>query len=141
MLFNRYLEADIDLESLEFKPDLVLSNRHKARVPIRWIAILRDQIRASLAATGGVHRVEGIVKLLLAGADVMMMASILIMKGPDFLRTLLVELANWLEEHEFSSVEQLKGSMSRRNCPDAGALERANYTKALVNYTPERPIP
>ena len=121
VLFNRYLEADIDLESLQFKPDLVLSNRHEARVPIRWIAILRDQIQASLAATGGVHRVEGIIKLLLAGADVTMMASILLMKGPDFLRTLLVGLANWLEEHQFSSVEQLKGSMSRRNCADASA--------------------
>jgi len=141
VLFNRYLEADINLETLQFQPDLVLSNRHEARVPIRWIAILRDQIRASLAATSGIHRVEGIVKLLLAGADVTLMASILIMKGPDFLRTLLVELGNWLEEHEFASVEQLKGSMSRRNCADAGALERANYTQALVNYTTQNAAP
>jgi dihydroorotate dehydrogenase (fumarate) len=141
VLFNRYLEADIDLESLQFRPDLVLSNRHEARVPIRWIAILRDQIRASLAATSGVHRVEGIVKLLLAGADVTLMASILLMKGPDFLRTLLVQLADWLELHEFSSVEQLKGSMSRSNCANASALERANYTQALVNYSTQHPTP
>ena len=138
VLFNRYLEADIDLETLRFKPDLVLSNRHEARVPIRWIAILRDQIRASLAATGGVHRTQGIVKLLLAGADVTFMTSVLLMKGVDFLRTLRVDLAQWLDEHEYSSVEQLKGSMSRGNCPDPGDLERANYMQALVNYSPHR---
>jgi dihydroorotate dehydrogenase (fumarate) len=135
VLFNRYLEADIDLETLQFKPDLVLSNRHEARVPIRWIAILRDQIQASLAATGGVHRMEGVLKLLLAGADVTFMTSVLLMKGPEFIRTLLLEVATWLDDHEYTSVEQLKGSMSRANCADAGALERANYTQALVSYS------
>ena len=141
VLFNRYLEADIDLETLSFKPDLVLSNRHEARVPIRWIAILRDQIDASLAATGGVHRTQGIIKLLLSGADVTFMTSVLLMKGPDFFRTLLVDLANWLGEHEYTSVEQLKGSMSRGNCPDPGSLERANYMQALISYSPYRPEP
>jgi dihydroorotate dehydrogenase (fumarate) len=136
VLFNRYLEADIDIEALSFKPDLVLSNRHEARVPIRWIAILRDQIRASLAATGGVHRTQGVIKLLLAGADVTLMTSVLLIKGPDFLRQVRLELAQWLEEHEYSSVEQLKGSMSRGNCPNPGELERANYMQALVNYSP-----
>lgn len=141
VMFNRYLEADIDMETLQFKPDLVLSNRHEARVPIRWIAILRDQIRISLAATGGIHRSQGVIKLLLAGADVTLMTSILLIKGPDFLRTILVDVANWLEEHEYSSIEQLKGSMSRGNCPDPGALERANYMQALINYTPHRGAP
>lgn len=141
VLFNRYLEADIDLETLQFKPDLVLSNRHEARVPIRWIAILRDQFQASLAATSGVHRVQGVVKLLLAGADVTFMASILMMKGPEFLKQLLLELQAWLEEHEYESVEQLKGSMSRGNAPDPGALERANYMKALISYSTENPSP
>ncbi|HTQ39222.1 MAG TPA: dihydroorotate dehydrogenase-like protein [Pirellulales bacterium] len=141
VLFNRYLEADIDLESLTFKPDLILSHRHEARVPIRWIAILRDQINASLAATGGVHRTQGIIKLLLAGADVTFMTSVLLLKGPDFLRTLLVDLARWLEEHEYSSVEQLKGSMSRGNAPDPGQLERANYMQALIEYSPHRREP
>ncbi len=140
VLFNRYLEADIDLETLHFKPDLVLSNRHEARVPIRWIAILRDQVHASLAATGGVHRMEGVVKLLLAGADVTFMTSVLLLNGPDFLRSLLLEIMRWIEEHEYSSVEQLKGSMSRGNAPDPGALERANYTQALVNYTTQNPV-
>jgi dihydroorotate dehydrogenase (fumarate) len=113
VLFNRYLEADIDLETLQFKPDLVLSNRHEARLPIRWIAILRDQIQSSLAATGGVHRMEGVIKLLLAGADM----------------------------HEYASLEQLKGSMSRRNCPNPSALERANYTQALINYSSQYRAP
>jgi dihydroorotate dehydrogenase (fumarate) len=141
VLFNRYLEADIDLEELAFKPDLVLSNRHEARTPIRWIAILRDQIQGSLAASGGVHRMEGIVKLLLAGADVTLMASVLLIKGPDILRTLLVEMARWLEEHEYASVEQLKGSMSRGNCADAGALERANYMATLISYSTRAQTP
>jgi len=135
------VEADIDLEALEVKPDLVLSNRHEARVPIRWIAILRDQLNVSLAATSGVHRMQGAVKLLLAGADVTMMASILLIEGPDRIRTMLDELTQWLEENEYESVEQMKGSMSRGNCPDPSALERANYMKALTNYTAEYPGP
>jgi dihydroorotate dehydrogenase (fumarate) len=141
VLFNRYLEADIDLDALKFKPDLVLSNRHEARVPIRWIAILRDQTRASLAATGGVHRMEGVIKLLLAGADVTLMASVLLINGPEFVRTLLLDVARWIDDHEYSSVEQLKGSMSRGNCPDPSALERANYTQALVNYSTHYAVP
>ena len=138
VLFNRYLEADIDLEQLQFKPDLVLSNRHEARIPTRWIAILRDELpRTSFAATSGIHRMQGVVKLLLAGADVTLMASILLMRGPEFLDTLLKELQIWMEENEYTSIEQLKGSMSRGNCPDPGALERANYMEALIKYTSE----
>jgi len=141
VLFNRYVEADVNLETLQLKPDLVLSNRHEARVPIRWIAILRDQLNASLAATSGVHRMQGAVKLLLAGADVIMMASILLQKGSGFLSTLLDDVQTWLEENEYESVEQMKGSMSRGNCPDPSALERANYMKALTSYTMEHPVP
>ena len=136
VLFNRYLEADIDLDRLHFKPDLVLSNRHEARVPIRWIAILRDELpHTSFAATSGVHRMQGVVKLLLAGADTTMIASILLLEGPQFLSTLLDDVRTWMEENEYASVEQLKGSMSRGNCPDPSALERANYMKALTTYS------
>jgi dihydroorotate dehydrogenase (fumarate) len=136
VMFNRYLEADIDLEGMFIKPDLVLSNRHEARIPIRWIAILKDELpRTSFAATSGVHRMEGIIKLLLAGADVTMMASVLLMKGPEHLTLLLENVRNWMQEHEYESVQQLKGSMSRKNCPDPSALERANYMQALTNYT------
>ncbi len=119
----------------------MLSNRHEARVPIRWIAILRDQIQASLAATSGVHRMQGVVKLLLAGADVTLMASILMIRGPEFLTQLLCDVQTWLEENEYESVEQLKGSMSRGNAPDPGALERANYMKALTYYSSDHPAP
>ena len=136
VLFNRFLEADIDLEKLDFKPDLVLSNRHEARVPIRWIAILRDNSpTVSLAATSGVHRIEGVVKLLLAGADVTMIASALIKMGPEFVSKLEGELRTWLETHEYDSVRQLQGSMSRGNCPDPSALVRANYMKTLTSYS------
>ncbi len=141
VLFNRYLEADIDLDTLDIKPDLILSNRHEARVPLRWISILRDQLSASLGATSGVHRAQGAIKLLLAGADVTMVASVLLMKGPEFLATLLADLEAWLEEKEYDSIEQMKGSMSRGNCPDPSALERANYMKALRNYTTQHSFP
>lgn len=140
VLFNRYVEADIDLDTLTVKPDLVLSNRHEARVPLRWIAILRDQLNVSFAATSGIHRMQGALKLLLAGADVTMMASILLRNGAGFLITMLEELREWLFENEYESIEQLKGSMSRGNCPDPSALERANYMKALTEYTTEHPV-
>ena len=139
VLFNRYLEADIDLEKLQFKPDLVLSNRHEARVPIRWIAVLRDQLQASLGATSGVHRVQRVDKFLLAGGDATLMASALMKKRPAFITQLLHDLRLWLEDNEYQSVEQLKGSMSRGNAPDPGALERANYMKALISYSTEHP--
>jgi dihydroorotate dehydrogenase (fumarate) len=135
VLFNRWLEPDIDLETLEFKPQLVLSSRHELRLPLRWIAILRDQLSASLAATSGVHYTEDAVKALLVGSDVIMLASVLLQRGPEYISQLLSELKFWLEEREYASVQQLKGSMSRIHCSDPSALERANYMKALVSYT------
>lgn len=135
VLFNRYLEADIDLATLQFKPDLVLSNRHESRTAMRWIAILRDSLpRASLAATGGVHRMQGLVKVLLAGADVAMLASVLIKMGPGYLTPLLEQTRRWLVENEYQSIAQLKGSMSMSHCPDPSALVRTNYMKTLMNY-------
>jgi dihydroorotate dehydrogenase (fumarate) len=139
VLFNRYLEPDIDLETLEASPNLVLSSRHELRLVLRWIAILRDNVQASLAATSGVHFAEDVVKALLVGADVTQLATVLLRYGPGTLRKLLEEVEQWMEEHEYSSVEQLKGSMSHRNCPDPSSLERANYMKALTSYTSEHP--
>jgi len=137
VLFNRFLEPDIDLESLQFTPDLVLSQRYEVRLPLRWIAILRDQLRCSLAATSGIHDATNVVRVLLAGADVAMMTTGLLKRGPAFVAQILDELTAWLVEHEYVSVEQLKGSMSRANCPNPSALERANYMKALATYTPD----
>lgn len=135
VLFNRFLEPDIDLHSLQITPQLVLSNRHELRLPLRWIAILRDQTAMSLAATSGIHYSEDIVKLLLVGADVCMLASTLLKHGVDYVGELLPQVQDWLDVNGYKSVEQLRGSMSYGNCPDSGQLERANYMKAIVSYT------
>jgi dihydroorotate dehydrogenase (fumarate) len=137
VLFNRYLEPDIDLQTLQVVPQLVLSNRHELRSPLRWIAILRDQLPISLAATSGVHFAEDVIKLLLAGADVVMMTSALLKHGVSYVTELTDQLRDWLDVNEYKSVEQLKGSMSRENCPNPGELDRANYMKALVSFTAE----
>ena len=137
VLFNRFLEPDIDLETLEIVPDLVLSQRYEVRLPLRWIAILRDQIQCSLAATSGVHDGANLIRVLLTGADVGMMTSSLLKHGSGHVAVVLDELTTWLSENDYTSVEQLKGSMSLANCPDPSQLERANYMKALTAYTPE----
>jgi len=135
VLFNRYLDPDIDLDSLQISPDLVLSDRHELRLSLRWIATLRDQLRVSLAATSGIHFSEDVVKALLAGADVAMMAAALLRYGPTWLESMLREIRRWLESKEYASVAQLRGSMSLRNCADPSAYHRSNYTKALSSYT------
>lgn len=135
VLFNRYLQPDLDPESLTVTPDLVLSTPHELRLPLRWTAILRGRIRASLAVTSGVHSARDVLKALLVGADVTMMASALLQRGPSHVRGVLTELNNWLTEFEYSSVEQMKGSMSQINSPDPSAFERSNYMKALISYT------
>ena len=135
VLFNRFLEPDIDLEVLKIIPQLVLSNRHELRAPLRWIAILRDQVEISLAATSGVHFPEDVIKLLLVGADVCMLTSALLKHGVGYVTELIDHVQNWLDLHGYESVEQIKGSMSYGNSPDAGNLERANYMKAIVSYT------
>jgi dihydroorotate dehydrogenase (fumarate) len=135
VLFNRFLEPDIDLETLRITPQLVLSNRHELRAPLRWIAILRDQVSISLAATSGIHYPEDVIKLLLVGADACMITSTLLRHGVEYVSEMLNAIQSWLDAKEYESVEQLKGSMSYCNCPDAGNFERANYMKAIVSYT------
>lgn len=135
VMFNRYLEPDVDLEHLQFVPRVMLSSRHEMWRPLRWVAVLRDQLQASIAVTSGVHFSEDIIKAVLAGADVTMMASVLLRYGPETITKLVEELRHWLETGGYSSIEQMKGSMSLKKCPDPSALERANYMKALVSYT------
>jgi dihydroorotate dehydrogenase (fumarate) len=135
VLFNRYLEPDIDLETLQITPRLVLSNRNELRLPLRWIAILRDQVSISLAATSGIHYPEDVIKLLLVGADVCMITSTLLRHGVEYVSEMLKAMQDWLDAKEYESVEQLKGSMSYGNCSDSGNYERANYMKAIVSYT------
>ncbi|MBX3432997.1 MAG: dihydroorotate dehydrogenase-like protein [Pirellulales bacterium] len=136
VLFNRYLEPDLDLDRLRIKPELVFSQPHEARVPLRWIAILRDQLpTVSLAATSGVHSAACVAKLLLAGADAVMMTCALLANGPGFAATTIEALRTWMEEQEYKSVGQLRGSMSRENAPDPSGLERANYVQTLAEFT------
>ena len=131
VLFNRFYQPDIDLETLEVIPNLKLSNSYEIRLPLRWIAILYGSVSASLAATSGVHTVEDVIKLIMAGADVTMMASALIKEGPRLVRQVLDELQNWMEDHEYESIELMKGSMSYQAVAEPAALVRANYIKTL----------
>jgi len=135
VIFNRYLEPDIDLGSLAVVPVLHLSSKEEMRLPLRWIAILRDQVKVSLAATTGIHDADSALKFLLAGADVTMMASALLAAGPDHVRHVVAGIQAWLDEGEFRSVEQMKGSMSRLSVPDPSDYERGNYMRALARYT------
>jgi len=135
VLFNRFLQPDILLDELEVAPHLVLSTSDELRLALRWIAILRGRVRASLAATGGAHTSDDVLKLLLAGADCVMLASSLLHKGPDHVATLVRSVEKWMAEREYVSVEQLKGSLSQHACPDPAAFERTNYMKALTSYT------
>jgi dihydroorotate dehydrogenase (fumarate) len=134
VLFNRFYQPDIDLEALDVVPNLTLSAPHELRLPLRWIAVLDPLIDASLAASTGVYTAGDVLKLLLAGADVTMLCAALLRTGPSVVTTILTELTNWLEEHEYEGVRQLKGSMNHRTSADPGAFERANYMQALQSY-------
>ena len=137
VLFNRFLQPDIDLETLEVSPWLALSTSAELRLPLRWIAILRDSVSLSLAGTGGVHDWQGALKLLLAGADAVMVASAPLARGPGIVADMLDGLRSWMEEREYVSVAQLRGSLSRASGPDPAAFERGNYMRALVSYAPQ----
>jgi dihydroorotate dehydrogenase (fumarate) len=137
VLFNRFLQPDILLEELEVAPHLVLSTSDELRLALRWIAILRGRVGASLAATGGAHTPDDVLKLLLAGADCVMLASSLFVHGPPHVGVLVRGVETWMAEREYTSVEQMKGSLSQQACPDPDAFERANYMKALRAYTSE----
>ncbi len=135
VLFNRFLQPDINLETMETVPKLVLSTPYEMLVPLRWVAILHGRIDASLALTGGLHDADGMIKALLAGADVGMIVSTLYEEGCQEVGRILAGLREWMEEKEYASVEQLKGSMSQENCPNPAAFERGNYMKALTSYS------
>jgi dihydroorotate dehydrogenase (fumarate) len=137
VLFNRFVQPDIMLDELEVAPHLVLSTSDELRLALRWIAILHGRVEASLAATGGAHTADDVIKVLLAGADCVMVASSLLMKGPQHVDTLVRGVEAWMREREYESVAQMKGSLSQRSCPDPDAFERSNYMKALKSYTSE----
>ena len=135
VLFNRFYQPDIHLGDLEVVPNIQLSTSVELRLPLRWIAILRGRVEASLAATTGVHCGEDVLKLLLAGADVTQMASALLRHGPEWTRTIEEGVREWIEANGYESVEQLKGSMSQASAPDPAAFERANYMESLISYS------
>lgn len=135
-LFNRFFQPDIDLESLDVVDRVQLSSSSDALLTMRWIAILHGRCNLTLAATGGVHTAEDALKMLLAGADVVHMASSLLLHGPQRLATILENLEQWLDQHEYVSVAQLKGSMSQHKMADSGAFSRAAYVHALDSFTP-----
>lgn len=134
VLFNRFYQPDFNLETLEVEPSLVLSKPEEIRLPLRWIAILRGRLKASLGATTGVHSGREVVKYLLAGADAVMTTSALLEKGIGYLATLLKELEVWMEANEYESVSQMKGAMSQQRVANPAAFERANYIRALEAY-------
>lgn len=134
VLFNRFYQPDYDLESLEVVPNLILSNSHELLLRLHWIAVLYGNVKTDLALTGGVHSATDVVKSMMAGARVAMMTSALLKRGISFLDTISTELLIWMGEHEYDSIKQMQGSMSRNAVPQPGAFERANYMKVLSSY-------
>jgi dihydroorotate dehydrogenase (fumarate) len=135
VLFNRFYQPDLDLETLEVTPHLVLSTSEELRLPLRWIAILHGHLgRASVAASTGVHTAADVVKVLLAGADVAMMTSALLRHGPEHLTAVEAGLRDWLEGRGMPSVDLVRGLRSQRSVRDPAAWERANYITMLAGY-------
>jgi dihydroorotate dehydrogenase (fumarate) len=137
VLFNRFYQPDFDLETLEVVPHLVLSNPNELRLPLRWVAILYGRIPVDFAITSGIHTHLDALKGLMAGANVTMMASELLHNGLPRIEQILQEMREWMEEHEYDSVEQLQGSMSQMNVAEPAAFERANYMKVLHSWHPD----
>ena len=134
VLFNRLYQPDIDLDTLDVTPRLQLSTSAESRLPLHWIGILRGVTSCSLAATTGVYQGPDAMKLLLAGADVTMMASALLRYGPTRIAEVLTWMSDWMTDRDYSSVDQLRGSVSQRNVPDPGVYERANYYQVLHSW-------
>jgi len=131
VLFNRFYQPDINLDELEIEPNVLLSTPQALRLPLTWIGILYGRIRASLAATSGVHGPEDVIKLLMVGADVTMLCSALLRNGIEHLRHVEAGVRAWMEKHEYESIQQMKGSISQIRCPNPSAFERAQYMKAV----------
>lgn len=134
VLFNRFYQPDINLEELEVQPNIILSSSYSMRLPLRWIAILHGKIKASMAATTGIHTAEDVLKMLMAGADATMLCSTLLKNGIKQVGVILKNMEQWMVEHEYDSVKQMQGSMSQKSCPIPSSFERAQYTRALQTY-------
>ncbi|MBD2514042.1 dihydroorotate dehydrogenase-like protein [Nostoc sp. FACHB-973] len=137
VLFNRFYQPDINLNLLEVEPNVLLSTPQSMRLPLRWIAILYGQIHADLAATSGIHRGDDALKMLMAGAKITMLCSVLLRHGINQIRVIEQEIREWMQKHEYESVRQMQGSMSQKHCPNPSAFERAQYMRSLATYKPE----
>jgi len=135
VLFNRFYQPDIDLEKMSVTPNLTLSVPADMRLALHWIGILYGRIRVSLAATSGVYQAYDVIKMVMAGADATMLCSALMRYGIEHIQKIEMETAAWLGDHGFSSLAEIKGRMSQKNCPDPSAFERAQYVRSLSSYT------
>jgi dihydroorotate dehydrogenase (fumarate) len=134
VLFNRFYQPDLDLETLEVVPNLLLSTSNELRLPLRWIAILYGQIKADLALTTGIHTAEDVIKTTMVGASVAMIASELLAQGIGRVPVILADLEKWMIQHEYDSIQQMKGSLSQKSVSEPAAFERANYMKVLSSF-------
>ena len=134
VLFNRFYQPDIDLENLAIVPNLLLSNQHEMRVPLRWIAVLYGHIKADMAATTGIQNAEDVLKMMMVGAKAVMLCSILLRKGFGHISKIQKEMVGWMEGKGYESIKQMRGSMSQKLCTNPETFERANYMKVLKSY-------
>lgn len=137
VMFNRFYQPDIELEELAVVPNLVLSSSHEMRLPMRWVAVLYGRVPVDMAITSGVHTYEDVLKGLMSGANVTMLASELLSRGPHRISEIVDGMKLWMEEHEYESVQQMRGSMSQQNVAEPAAFERANYMKVLQSWRPD----
>ena len=140
VMFNRFYQPEFDLEKLEVEPHLTLSRSNELPLRLFWTAVLFGEVSSDLAITGGVHVVEDVIRSMMAGARVTMMTSALLEQGISYLNVLHERLAKWLEEHEYESIQQMQGSMSRKKVAHPAAFERANYMKTLSSYSLGIPV-
>jgi dihydroorotate dehydrogenase (fumarate) len=131
VLFNRFYQPDINLDTLEVTPDLQFSSSYELRFPLRWLAILYGKVKASLAATTGIHEGTDVLKAVMAGADAVQLASVLLKQGVKHVEVILNDMKKWMQEKEYESIEQMKGSMSYKSVAEPAAYTRANYMKTL----------
>jgi dihydroorotate dehydrogenase (fumarate) len=134
VLFNRFYQPDIDLESLEVVPNLILSTPGSMRLPLRWISILYGKIKANLAATSGIHTADDVLKMIMVGADVTMLCAVLFKNGIETISEIRDKMIKWMEENDYHSIKQMKGSMSFKSVAEPAAYERANYMKVVKSY-------
>jgi len=138
VLFNRFYQPDLDIEQLEVTPSLAFSRSEELRLPLRWVAILYGRIPLDFAITGGVHTHRDVLKAMMAGAKIAMMAAELLQNGLGRIGEILSAMRAWMEEYEFSSIRQMRGALSQLHVAEPAAFERANYMKVLQSFRPEQ---